>query len=245
MGRALARCETTSTILLVDDDPLLRRSVAFLLQQEGYRVVLASSGTEALAACRERLPDLIVLDIGLPDVGGVEVCRRLRQETAVPILMLTARTGEADKIVGLDAGADDYVTKPVGAGELAARIRAALRRGRAGSGLLPAAERLVTDEVVIDTAAHRVLVRGEEIPLSPREFALLRLLVAHAGRALERSFIFQSVWGPEFYGDQSALDVYVRQLRRKIERDPSDPRLIETVRGVGYRFALAAADPLA
>ncbi len=235
--RQLSRWDTSATILLVDDDPLLRRSISFLLQQEGHQVILAATGAEALAAVRERRPDLVLLDLGLPDLGGVEVCRRLRQDTAAPVIMLTARGAEADKIVGLDAGADDYVTKPVGSGELAARVRAALRRGQAAANALPPAERVVAGEVEVDTAAHRVRVRGSEVALSPREFALLQLLVSHAGRALDRAFIFQMVWGPAFYGDHSALDVYIRQLRRKIERDPDHPRLIETVRGVGYRFA--------
>jgi two-component system response regulator RegX3 len=225
----------------VDDDALLRRSVGFLLQQEGHQVVLAATGAEALAAVRERQPDVVLLDLGLPDLGGVEVCRRIRQASAAPVIMLTARSGEADKVIGLDAGADDYVTKPVGSAELAARIRAALRRGQAAASTPRPGERLVAGEVVVDTAAHRVYVRGAEIALSPREFALLQLLVAHPGRALERVFIFQSVWGPSFYGDHSALDVYIRQLRRKIERDPDHPQLIETVRGVGYRFAPADA----
>jgi two-component system response regulator RegX3 len=225
----------------VDDDALLRRSVGFLLQQEGHQVVLAATGAEALAAVRERQPDVVLLDVGLPDLGGVEVCRRIRQASAAPVIMLTARSGEADKVIGLDAGADDYVTKPVGSAELAARIRAALRRGQAAASTPRPGERLVAGEVVVDTAAHRVYVRGAEIALSPREFALLQLLVAHPGRALERVFIFQSVWGPSFYGDHSALDVYIRQLRRKIERDPDHPQLIETVRGVGYRFAPADA----
>jgi len=227
--------------LLVDDDALLRRSVAFLLQQEGHQVVLAATGAEALTAVRERSPDLVLLDLGLPDLGGVEVCRRIRQDSTAPVIMLTARGAEADKVIGLDAGADDYVTKPIGSAELAARVRAALRRGQATASAPRPGERLVAGEVVVDTAAHRVYVRGDEVALSPREFALLQLLVAHPGRALERAFIFQSVWGPSFYGDHSALDVYIRQLRRKIERDPDHPRLIETVRGVGYRFASADA----
>jgi DNA-binding response OmpR family regulator len=229
----------SSTVLLVDDDRLILRSVTFLLQQEGYRVVPVASGTEALAAARRAPPDVVLLDVALPDLSGVEVCRRLRQETAVPIIMLTARRTEAEKIVGLDAGADDYVTKPIGAGELTARIRAALRRGRVAASAPPLAERLAVGEIVVDTAAHRVEVRGQETAVSPREFALLRLLVAHAGRVLDRQFIFQQVWGPDFFGDHSALDVYIRQLRRKIERDPGRPTLIETVRGVGYRFAAA------
>ena len=229
-----------ATILLVDDDPLIVRSVSFLLRQEGYRVVPAASGAEALAAAREAQPDVVLLDVALPDLSGVEVCRRLRQDTGVPIIILSARRAEADKIVGLDAGADDYVTKQIGAGELAARVRAALRRGRSAALAPPPAERLTVGDVVVDSAAHRVYVRGEEVALSPREFALLQLLVAHAGRTLERQFIFERVWGAHFYGDQSALDVYVRQLRRKIERDPARPALLETVRGVGYRFADAA-----
>lgn len=226
----------TATVLLVDDDPLLVRSVSFLLRQEGYRVVPAASAAEALVAARAASPDVVLLDVALPDLSGVEVCRRLRQQTSVPIIILSARRGEADKIVGLDAGADDYVTKPIGAGELAARVRAALRRGRAAAQEAPAPTRLVAGEVAVDSAAHRVYVRGREVALSPREFALLRLLVAHAGRTLERQFIFERVWGPHFYGDQSALDVYIRQLRRKIEQDPAHPVLLETVRGVGYRF---------
>ncbi|HWP29054.1 MAG TPA: response regulator transcription factor [Chloroflexota bacterium] len=228
-----------ATILLVDDDALLVHSVSFLLRQEGYRVVPAASAAEALAAAQAAAPDVVLLDVALPDLSGVEVCRRLRQQTCVPIIILSARRAEADKIVGLDAGADDYVTKPIGAGELAARVRAALRRGRRAAGPEPARERLVAGEVVVDVAAHRVYVRGREIALSPREFALLHLLVAHAGRTLERQFIFEQVWGPHFYGDQSALDVYIRQLRRKIEQDPARPVLVETVRGVGYRFAAA------
>jgi DNA-binding response OmpR family regulator len=226
-----------ATILLVDDDPLIVRSVSFLLRQEGYRVVPAASGAEALAAASDTPPDVVLLDVALPDLSGVEVCRRLRQGTSAPIIILSARRAEADKIVGLDAGADDYLTKPIGAGELAARVRAALRRGRAAAGGPSLAERLSVGDVVVDSGAHRVHVRGEEIALSPREFALLHLLVGHAGRTLERQFIFERVWGQHFFGDQSALDVYVRQLRRKIERDPARPVLLETVRGVGYRFA--------
>ena len=187
-----------ASILLVDDDPLIRRSVAFLLQQEGYVVVEAASGGEALAAAHTARPDLVLLDLALPDLGGVEICRRLRREMAVPIIMLTARRAEADKIVGLDAGADDYVTKPIGSGELAARIRAALRRAQQGSVALPVTERLEVGDVCVDVAAHRVAVRGAEVALSPREFALLRVLVAHPGRALERQFIFREVWGHDF-----------------------------------------------
>jgi len=227
-----------ATILLVDDDPLIVRSVSFLLRQEGYRVVSAASGAEALAAAREAPPDVVLLDVALPDLGGVEICRRLRQETGVPIIILSARRAEADKIVGLDAGADDYLTKPIGAGELAARVRAALRRGRAATLAPPPSDRLVGVREVVGLVRRP---RGSAVALdSGPMLALLHLLVAHAGRTLERQFIFERVWGQHFFGDQSALDVYVRQLRRKIERDPGRPVLLETVRGVGYRFANVA-----
>ncbi|MCX6021445.1 MAG: response regulator transcription factor [Chloroflexi bacterium] len=224
-------------VLVVDDDQLLVSSVAFILRQEGYRVVTARTGAEALAANARERPQLILLDIGLPDMGGIEVCRRLRRDTDAPVIFLTARHGETDKVTALDAGADDYLTKPFGAAELAARARAVLRRSAGRSGLPAPMQRVDANGVTVDLAAHRVTVRGQEMALSRREFDLLHLLVAHAGRALSRQVIFDQVWGAEFFGDQNALDVYIRQLRRKIEQDPDRPILIETIRGVGYRFA--------
>ena len=222
-------------VLVVDDDQLTLRSVAYLLQQEGYGVVTAATGGDAIEEVERGRPDVILLDIGLPDVGGVEVCRRLRERTSVPIIFLTARRAEAEKVVALDAGGDDYVTKPFGVAELAARIRAVLRRSRSVAGPLP--EQLAGGGIVLDRGSHRILVRGEEVALTPREFDLLHFLMANAGRAVDRQRIFDAVWGIGFFGDQNALDVYVRQLRRKIERDPDQPELIQTVRGVGYRFA--------
>lgn len=238
----LSSFDSSPTVLVVDDDQLLVNSVGFLLRQEGYRVIAARTGAEALSAVAQHRPHLILLDIGLPDMGGIEVCRRLRRETDAPVIFLTARHGETDKVTALDAGADDYLTKPFSAAELAARARAVLRRAGPRASMARAADdRVEAHGIVVDAAARRVFVRGVETALSRREFDLLYLLVANAGRALSRQTIFDQVWGTDFFGDQNALDVYVRQLRRKIEVDPDHPTLIETVRGIGYRFTAAEA----
>jgi DNA-binding response OmpR family regulator len=225
-------------ILLVDDDPLLTDSLGYILKQEGYYVLTAASGAEALERSRQDEPDLILLDISLPDLSGVEVCRRLQSASRAPIIMLTARRQESDKIVGLDAGADDYVTKPFAAGELLARVRAGLRRGQRASGGESGQLRIAG--LVVDVAAHRVLVDERPVDLSAREFELLRLLAENAGRVVTRRKLFDTVWGPEFFGDERALDVYIRLLRKKIEPDPDHPSYIGTVRGVGYRLATPA-----
>ncbi len=225
------------TILVVDDDPLISNSIAYALKQEGYGVVTAGTGKTALEEARRRNPRLVMLDVGLPDINGVEVCRRLRRESAVPIMFLTARQEEVDKVVALDAGGDEYVTKPVGIAELAARVRALLRRSQmVSTHALTASYR--AKDVYLDVGAHRVEVRGREITLTPREFDLLHLLLSNAGRALGRQHILDSVWGTEWFGDENVVEVFIRQLRRKIEVNPDRPRLIETVRGVGYRFVL-------
>lgn len=221
-------------VLVVDDDALIANSIGLALRQEGYRVVLAADGRDALEAVALHRPDLVILDLGLPDLGGVEVCRRLRRNSQAPVLFLTARQEEIDKVVALDAGGDDYITKPVGLAELAARVRAHLRRA-SSAGPPRAAPREVGD-VRLDPAAHRVTVRGKEVQLTPREFALLDALLAHPGQALQRQLLFDWVWGRDWFGDDNVLDVFVRQLRLKLEPDPSRPRYIETVRGVGYRF---------
>ncbi len=224
------------TILVVDDDSLISNSIAFALKQEGYGVVLAGTGQGALQQFAEHKPALVLLDVGLPDISGIEVCRRLRHNSSVPIMFLTARQEEVDKVVGLDAGGDEYITKPVGIAELAARVRALLRRSR----MMTSNHRPTTFKVanvVLDAEAHRVTVRGKEVALTPREFDLLELLMANAGRALSRQEILDSVWGTEWFGDENVVEVFTRQLRRKIEADPDRPQLIETVRGVGYRFA--------
>jgi two-component system response regulator RegX3 len=224
-------------------DPLQAESLAFILRQEGYIVELASTGVEALAVARSQpAPDTVVLDVALPDLSGVEVARRLRAGSNVPIIMLTARRNEIDKITGLDAGADDYVTKPFSHGELLARIRAQIRRGPTG-GVVDAAHGVYSvGQLRVDTGMHRVTREDRAIDLSAREFDIVRLLAEAAGRVVERQQLFASVWGPTFYGDERALDVYIRMIRKKIEPDPSRPIYLHTVRGVGYRLAEERAD---
>jgi DNA-binding response OmpR family regulator len=224
----------SARILLVDDDPLLTDSLGYILKQEGYSVLVAATGGEALTRAGRDAPDLVLLDVSLPDLSGVEVCRRLQGSSTAPVIMLTARRQESDKIVGLDAGADDYITKPFAIGELLARVRAGLRRTRQEARPAP---RIEVGDLVVDVAAHRVLVDGRPVELSAREFELLRLLAESAGRVVTRRRLFDTVWGPDFFGDERALDVYVRLLRKKIEADPDRPSYIRTVRGVGYRLS--------
>jgi len=225
-------------VVVVEDDPLQAESLAFILRQEGYVVELASTGAEALVIARgQPAPDTVLLDVALPDLSGIEVARRLRAGSNVPIIMLTARRNEIDKITGLDAGADDYVTKPFSHGELLARIRAQIRRGPS----LPVAEPThavyTVGQLRLDTGMRRVTRDERIIEVSAREFEILRHLAEAAGRVVERHQLFTSVWGPAFYGDERALDVYVRMIRKKIEPDPSRPMYLHTVRGVGYRLA--------
>jgi two-component system, OmpR family, response regulator RegX3 len=228
------REEMMAKILLVDDDPLLTDSLGFMLKQEGYAVLIASTGADAIEMAQDDEPDLVLLDVSLPDLSGVEVCRRLRSASSTQIIMLTARRQESDKIVGLDAGADDYITKPFATGELLARVRAGLRRRQRG---ISEGQPIEIGGLVVDVLAHRVTVDGREIDLSAREFALLRVLAESAGRVVTRRKLFGTVWGPDFYGDERALDVYIRQLRKKIEPDPDRPTYIGTIRRVGYRLA--------
>jgi DNA-binding response OmpR family regulator len=230
-------------VIVVEDDPLQAESLAFILRQEGYIVELASTGAEALAVARSQpAPDTVVLDVALPDLSGVEVARRLRAGSNVPIIMLTARRNEIDKITGLDAGADDYVTKPFSHGELLARIRAQIRRGPTGGAADAAHGVYSIGQLRIDTGMHRVTRDDRVIDLSAREFDILRLLAEAAGRVVERQQLFASVWGPAFFGDERALDVYIRMIRKKIEPDPSRPVYLHTVRGVGYRLAEERAE---
>jgi two-component system response regulator RegX3 len=224
-------------VVVVEDDPLQAESLAFILRQEGYIVELASTGAEALAAARAQpAPDTVLLDVALPDLSGIEVARRLRAGSNVPIIMLTARRSESDKITGLDAGADDYVTKPFSHGELLARIRAQMRRGPTSAGT--ASEGVYSVGALrIDTGMRRLTRDERGIEVSAREFDILRILAEAAGRVVERQQLFTSVWGPAFYGDERALDVYIRMIRKKIEPDPGRPQYLHTVRGVGYRLA--------
>jgi DNA-binding response OmpR family regulator len=235
---------SSGRVVVVEDDPLQAESLAFILRQEGYVVELASTGAEALSASRSQpAPDTVLLDVALPDLSGVEVARRIRAGSNVPIIMLTARRNEIDKITGLDAGADDYVTKPFSHGELLARIRAQIRRGPSTTGSTELAHGIFTVGALrIDTGMRRLTRDDRVIDVSAREFDILRILAEAAGRVVERQQLFASVWGPTFYGDERALDVYIRMIRKKIEPDPGRPIFLHTVRGVGYRLAQEHAD---
>ena len=237
--------QNNKSILVVDDQPDLVRLVSFNLGKEGYLVRAASTGTEALQAVLESPPDLVILDIMLPEMDGLEVCRRLRSSrrtAAVPILMLSARKEELDKVLGLEMGADDYVVKPFSVRELVARVRALLRRGERkgepGAGQ-PAEDEavLAVKDIVLYPERHQVTVRGEPCTLTHKEFSLLHLLMAGAGKVLTRELLLERVWGYETEVDTRTVDVHVRYLRQKIEEDPANPVYIETVRGVGYRFS--------
>jgi two-component system response regulator RegX3 len=238
------RHEPSGRLVLVEDDALQAESLAFILRQEGYAVELATTGAQALAAVRARpTPDAVVLDVTLPDLNGIEVARRLRAGSAVPIIMLTARRQESDKIIGLDAGADDYVTKPFSPGELLARIRAQLRRRLRSESIEREARTLFTmGNLELDAGRRRLTRAGFVVALSAREFDIVQLLAEAAGHVVERRQLLRTVWGPDFVGDERMLDVYVRMIRRKLEPEPSEPRYIHTVRGVGYRLADEQAD---
>lgn len=218
-------------LLLVEDDQTLLETLVYNLTREGYQVIPASTGTAALNLAREHQPDLVLLDVMLPELDGLTVCRTLRHEMEVPIVLLTARSGEVDRIVGLDSGADDYIVKPFSVGELLARLRAALRRGRRAP-----ETQLQTGDLVLDLVGHRALRGHQPINLSPKEFDLLAELIRHKGAVLTRDLLLQRVWGFDFAGDTRTVDVHIRWLREKIEDDPANPRRIETVRGLGYRF---------
>ncbi len=223
-------------ILVVDDEETMVRSLSTLLAEEGYEVAVATDSGRALEAARAERPDLILLDVMLPSVDGMEVCRQIRTWSTVPIIMLTAKTGEVDKVVGLEVGADDYVTKPFSSRELVARIKANLRRAQMQAQQAQE-ERLAVGDVVMDVGTRRVTVRDREVTLSPKEFDLLKVLLGHPGRVLGRDFLLNQVWGEDFFGDTRTLDVHIRWLREKIEQDPSKPEHIQTVHGVGYRFS--------
>ncbi len=220
-------------LLVIEDEPSLVAALRYSLQQEGFRVDSAADGVEGLEKARSLRPDLIILDLMLPRLDGLEVCRRLRASFAVPILMLTARADEVDKVVGLEMGADDYMTKPFGMRELVARVRALLRRvpDTADRG-----EPLTVGTLTLDPGARTVRRDGEPVDLKPREFELLRFLASHAGQAFTRDQLIERVWGHDFPGDERTVDVHVRWLREKIEADPGRPVHLLTVRGVGYKL---------
>lgn len=221
-------------ILIVDDEPNIVATVSPLLRARGYDVLSAISGRSGLDAVDREKPDLVVLDLGLPDVDGIDVCRQVRQVSNVPIVVLSARGGEGDKVAALDAGADDYVTKPFGPEELLARIRAALRRSDNSTVI---SGPIVRGGLVIDRDRFRVLRDGEEVRLTPKEFELLTYLAQHPGRVLTHRALLKAIWGPHATDQPEHLRVLVGSLRKKIERDPSTPRYILTEPWVGYRFA--------
>lgn len=232
-------------LLVVEDEPTLRETLEYNLSRQTYRVYVAKDGREAVETARRERPDLILLDVMLPGLDGFEVCRILRQEMSVPVLMLTAKTDELDKVVGLEVGADDYITKPFSMRELLARIKAALRRERLVREKIAAesAERLAADaqvlafeDLVINTTRCEVLRGGEVLHMKPKEYELLLFLARNRGIALSRDLIMQRVWGWDYVGSSRTVDVHIRWLREKIELDPSNPQRIVTMRGMGYRF---------
>jgi two-component system response regulator RegX3 len=227
-------------ILVVDDEESYREALSVALQREGFIVETASDGTEALERFDASHPELVLLDVMLPRMSGIDVCRELRTRSRVPIIMVTARNGEIDTVVGLEVGADDYVTKPFRLRELVARVRAALRRAPAApNDDDDSVDVLEEGEVRIDVGRHEVFVRGNLASLPLKEFELLELLMLNAGRVLTRDVLIDRVWGPNYYGDTKTLDVHVKRLRAKIEDDPAHPSRIVTVRGVGYRYERA------
>ena len=223
-------------VLVVDDDPQIRRVMRVALAAHGYEVADARTGEAALEALRAGAYDLILLDMSMPGIGGLEACREIRSSSDLAIIMLTVRNTEKEKVSALDAGADDYVTKPFSTPELLARIRAALRRSSFAPESGP--QRVAFDEVEINFAARQVTVRGQKIRLTPKEFDLLRYLVTHANKSVTHRELLQAVWGPDYGDEVEYLRVFVKQLRKKIEPQPSNPRYLLTEQWVGYRFQL-------
>ena len=223
-------------ILLVEDERAITEPLAEALEREGFSPVLAGSAAEAMEQAKASAPDLVLLDIGLPDGSGLDVCRELRRQTDVPIIMLTARGSEADRVAGLELGADDYIVKPFSAREVTARVRAVLRRASPGPGAT-GAERIEIRDLSLDTAKHEARLNGEALELSRKEFDLLRVLMEGAGSVITREALIEEVWDMNWFGSTKTLDVHISGLRRKLADDPKEPRYIHTVRGVGFRFS--------
>jgi len=225
------------TILVVDDEQSYRDALSVALEREGFQVELAADGAEAIERFEVSRPALVLLDVMLPQISGIDVCRELRSRSRVPIIMVTARSAEIDAVVGLEVGADDYVSKPFRLRELVARVRAQLRRNPNGdeAELIPT-EVIDVGDVSLDAGRHEVFVRGELVALPLKEFELLELLLVNAGRVLTRDVLIDRIWGPNYFGDTKTLDVHIKRLRAKVEDDPSHPARIVTVRGVGYRY---------
>jgi DNA-binding response OmpR family regulator len=226
----------SSTILLVDDEDSIQKLLAYPLEREGFRVLQARDGEDALRLFDSEQVDLVVLDLMLPKLDGLEVCKRLRAESQVPIIMLTARDDELDKVVGLELGADDYITKPFSIREFRSRVRALLRRASAARQTGLDGDVISLDGLVIDLGRRSVEVRSQDVQLTYVEFELLRILASHPGRVYSRRMLLESLWGGADYREPRTIDVHVRHLREKLELNPADPEYILTVRGVGYRF---------
>ncbi len=222
-----------SVVLIVEDEESYRDALGFMLEREGFEVLLAADGAEGLAQFDRHGADIVLLDLMMPGLSGTEVCRRLRQRSTVPIIMVTARDAEIDKVVGLELGADDYVTKPFSHRELLARVRAVLRRGQDVE-LMP--DVIESAGVRMDVERHEVWVDGEPVRLALKEFELLEMLLRNAGRVMTRGQLIDRIWGADYVGDTKTLDVHVKRLRGKIETDPANPNLLLTVRGLGYKF---------
>ena len=224
-------------ILVVEDESSFSEALEFLLGKEGFAVVTAATGTEAIKKFDQGGIDLVLLDLMLPEISGTEVCRQIRAKSKVPIIMLTAKDSEVDKVVGLEIGADDYVTKPYSARELVARINAVLRRN-GGEGLVGDSAVLSVQNIRMDIDRHQVSINGIPASLPLKEFELLEFLMRNAGRVLTRMQLIDRVWGSDYVGDTKTLDVHVKRLRAKIEEDPANPKIIQTVRGLGYKMEL-------
>ena len=233
-----ASSTASPTVLVVEDEEAFIEALSVGLRREGFDVEIARDGAEAMDRFDELDPDLVLLDVMLPTVSGLDVCREIRQRSEVPIIMVTARTSEIDTVVGLEVGADDYVTKPYRLRELVARMRAVLRRQprAGGEAVLESEDALVIDDVELDLDRHEVRVRGEQVTLPLKEFELLAVLMENAGRVLPRATLIDRVWGSDYVGDTKTLDVHVKRLRSKVEDDPSHPTRITTIRGLGYKF---------
>lgn len=227
-----------TTILIVEDEESLADPLAFLLRKEGFDVILAGDGQTALLEFDRNDVDIVLLDLMLPGMSGTDVCKQLRTTSSVPVIMVTARDSEIDKVVGLEIGADDYVTKPYSSRELIARIRAVLRRGADNDSVLDEIDEQILEggRVRMDVERHTVLVAGDPVPMPLKEFDLLEYLLRNAGRVLTRGQLIDRIWGADYVGDTKTLDVHVKRLRSKIEEEPSRPKQLVTVRGLGYKF---------
>jgi two-component system response regulator RegX3 len=233
----------SATVLVVEDEDSFVEALTVGLKREGFRVQVARDGAEALDLFDAVKPDLVLLDVMLPKVSGIDVCRELRRRSQVPIIMVTAKGGEIDTVVGLEVGADDYVTKPYRLRELVARMRAVLRRRSAETSTTALAdgEALTVGDVALDPERHEVVIRGATVQLPLKEFELLEILLANAGRVLPRETLIDRVWGTDYVGDTKTLDVHVKRLRAKVEADPAKPTRIVTIRGLGYKYDLPRA----